>query len=178
MTMPSLHVAKNRRTPEHISGFTLVEVLLALSIGAAVVLIVSQTFLLASRTNDRQESALHVSADGRGSLLFLARTIRSADSITTPLPGESSPELVLETASGPVTFSTTDGALWMTADGESSIRLSGRHTTISDLEFQRADGGQDSLIGVVMTISSDKKDGTDTPLKTTSFRTSFALRAE
>jgi len=84
-----------RTRPKNKSGFTLIEVIIAVAISILVVLLISSTYFVSQRTYVKADNKAEISQNGRVILDRLARELRQTPEIVTTLPADNSyPELI------------------------------------------------------------------------------------
>lgn len=118
-------------------AFTLVETLLYLGLFAVFILVVSAVFLSVLDVQIASEGTSGISQDGRYLLARLEHDIHRSTAVVAPaLPGQSSPQLMLEIGGVTYSYSQIGGNLWLT-DAVAPVRLNSFDTQVSNLIFNR-----------------------------------------
>lgn len=78
------------KIPNKKSGFTLIEVIMALAISLLVVLMISSSYFVAQRAYVKADSKAEISQNGRVIIDRLARELRQTPNIITTLPADNS----------------------------------------------------------------------------------------
>ena len=131
------------QTNRYDRGFTLIEIALALSIGAAVVLIASEAFMLVTHAREKSEAMLVLREEGGQMLETMTRSIRNADGVIVPLWREPATSLTLHTldpATDPTIINLEQETVWMTEGAQLHTPLSNSHVrvetfTVEDVSY-------------------------------------------
>ena len=121
-----------RVTCNHKSGFTMLEVVLTLAIGAVLAVICAMTLGLVGQTETRIRSASEATDQSTQLLSFITRELRTSQTINSPTSGDSA-ETILYLGAGEVTpssFSLHDNVLWWSDNGAPEYRLSNNKVSV------------------------------------------------
>lgn len=139
---------KNRKTIKN--AFTLVEVILYMSLTSILVLMVAMLWVTASDTRDRSEAMSIVNTEGTHIISQLTQIIRNANSITTPTATNSGNSLTIAVPTSvlsPTTIALSGGNLSLTEGSNSPITLNSNRVSISSLTFRNV--SKDYSVGSV-----------------------------
>lgn len=121
------------------NGFTLVEILLYLSLSATLLLSISFLLLMMFRGQTERQVIAEVEEQGQFALEVLTQAIRNADSITVPgTVGVSSTSLTLAMASStvnPTVFTMTSGTLRIIKGTGASTLVTSSRVAMSGLSI-------------------------------------------
>lgn len=113
--------------PRHTSkGYTLIELLLYMSLLGSLLLGISLFFVTSTTARVKNQTVAEVDRQGELIMDAITRTIRNADSITSPSTGATASSLTLAvptTSLTPTVFSSPAGTLQMTEAGGSAVAL-------------------------------------------------------
>ena len=120
-------------------AFTLLEILLYISITSVILLSCSIFFGLLIQSKLKNQSITETEQAGTQIMQLISQTIRNADSINSPLPGSTSSSLslnVTDKANNPTIFKL-DGTVITRMEGNTmSIPLSSSKLMVTELDFQ------------------------------------------
>lgn len=121
------------------NGFTVIELLLYVSI-AAIILLLTSVFLaglLQSRV--KNQTVAEVEGQGLQVMQIITKTVRNAENITSPTEGASEDALaldVIEIAQDPTIIDLVSGVIRVTEGAESAVALTNSRVVASGLTFQ------------------------------------------
>lgn len=145
-------------------GFTLVEVLLYLAILGIVVSVLMAFLYAMLAAKERNHTVMEVEYQGAQVMQLVSQTIRDADAVTTPTPGNSTANLVLDmsvVADDPTEFELSGNQLIVT-EGVFGlpIDLTSTQVIVTNLQFTNlARAGTPDVIKVEFTVSFVNPDG-------------------
>jgi type II secretory pathway pseudopilin PulG len=125
-------------TEENKNGFTLVELLLYISISATVLLVVVSLLALVIKGQIKNQAITEVEQQGGVIMDIITANIRNADSVISPGAGEASDSLVLampDTDRDPVIFDSYNRTIRITEGQGDPVPLSNSRVLVSDLNF-------------------------------------------
>lgn len=132
-------------------GFTLIELLLAVGITSIILLSLvffSQTIL---ETQVKQTTIREVNEQGELIMEKILRTIHDAESVTEPLPGNSSNNLFLSSALGPIEITLDNEMVYF--EQNNLVALHNDRIRVTDLQFiNRAQVDAWDTIDISLTI--------------------------
>lgn len=137
------------------SGYTLIELLIVISILSILISVLSQVFgsIMTMKLTASSHSAL--SQDSRYVLARLTYDLSQADSLTTPAIGNSGNTLILVKNGETITYSLSGSVLSRGSNLVSSERLTSSSTNISSLNFVRGTSiGTSQSLTIQATLSS------------------------
>lgn len=120
-------------------GFTVVELLLYVSMCAILILAISVFLAVLLSARAKNQSAAEVEQQGARALGVIVQTLRNADNINSPAIGVTGASLSLNTYSGalnPTVFDLSGGTLRVTEGTGSPVALTNSKIAISNLSFQ------------------------------------------
>jgi Tfp pilus assembly protein FimT len=145
-------------------GFTLVEMLLYVSLCAVFLLALSNllSFLLESRI--RSQTVSEVNQQGFQIMTLITGTIRNGRSVQTPVMGATSSSLsvtVTNSLNSPTVFDVSSGTLRITEGSNSPIPLTNGRVTVSSPVFQNVSSASstEKIVKISFTISSVNQSG-------------------
>lgn len=121
------------------AGFTLVEVLLYVSISGVLLLAVSVLFAIMLQARVDHEAVAEVEGQGSAAMQILMQTIRNARTINSPSTSTPSSTLsltVVTSAYNPTIFTLATGTIRMLEGSVASASLTTNRIMISTLTFQ------------------------------------------
>lgn len=124
---------------KRLSGFTLIELILYVGASAALILIISIMLSIITSARVKNQTILEVEQQGAFIVQRIAQTIRNADAITTPAPGESAATLNLampNAPENPTIFDTADGAVRIQEGASPSVALTSPRVVATSLVFE------------------------------------------
>lgn len=121
------------------SGFTLVEVLLYVTISGFLLLSTSLFLSTLLESRIKNQTIAEVEEQGIGALQIMTQAIRNADTINAPASGASASTLSVNTivaGNNPTVFDLSSGALHIKEGSASAIALTNARVVVSALTFQ------------------------------------------
>jgi len=135
------------------AGYTLLEVLIYSSILALFLLLTTQLFISIKLTNAHSIALVGLQKNCRQIIADLTSTIKAAENVMTPLPGETATTLSLN--NGTILYQLEDGVLQKIKDSQ-VWELTTDEVTVSGLSFENpVEATQTASIKIVMTVESD-----------------------
>lgn len=121
------------------SGFTLIELLLSVSITG--VLLLTITFFLGAvlQVRVKNQTIAEVNEQALAVMQLISQTVRNAESITSPAPGQSTESLSLDqydAAKDPTVFDLSGGVVHVTEGGSAAVPLTNNRVTASGFTVQ------------------------------------------
>lgn len=120
-------------------GYTLIELLLYVTIVSGLLLAVSVFFGASVEARIKNQSIAEVDQQGMAAMEYMSQTIRNADSITSPTLGTSGASLTLAVPTGtlsPTVFNLDGTALQLQEGTGAAIALTSSKVQISSLIFR------------------------------------------
>lgn len=120
-------------------GFTLIEILLYISISAVILLSISVFFSMLLQSRIKNQTIAEVEQQGLAVMQLITQTARNAEAITLPTQGASASSLtldVVEVANDPIIFDIASGVIRITEGAGSALPLTNFRVTASTLTFQ------------------------------------------
>ena len=120
-------------------GFTLIEILLSISLISILLFSVSGFLTLMFSSRAKSQTLMEVEENGIQIMQILTQTIRNADAITAPLAGASATTLTLALSDvlvNPTVFTFSNNRLRMNESVWTPNFLSSTHVRVTDLSFQ------------------------------------------
>lgn len=152
------------KTFPRIQGFTLVEMVLYVSICAALLLSVSifLSFILSARI--RNQAVTEVNQQGLRAMNLITQTIRNGRSVQNPGIGATSSSLSLTTSNpllNPTVFDVSSSTLRITEGSKSAVPLTNSRTQVSGLTFENISSasGTEKIIRISFTIDYNNNTG-------------------
>ena len=131
-------------------GFTLVELLLYVSISAIMILVLSSFINLFLQARVKNQVIAEVDQQGLQAAHLITQTIRNAIDVNTPAQGILSNSASLETVDGaddPTIFTLSDDTIYITEGTADSIALTNDRIIASDLSFYNL--SRDNTRGII-----------------------------
>ncbi len=119
-------------------GFTLVELLLYISIVSAMILSVSAFLPLLMASRVKNQTIAEIEQQGIQTMQIITQTIRNAEGITSPGTGVNASSATIDvvtTGADPTIFDLSGGVLRITQGTESAVALTNSRVTTSSLTF-------------------------------------------
>jgi len=143
---------ENRRLSKE-QGYTLVEIILYSGILALFLLLTVQIFISVKLSSAHSDVFVSLSKNFRQIISDLTQTIKRAETVTSPLPGETVSTLSLD--DGVILYQLGDGVFRKTESGQ-TWDLTTEEVTVSNLSFQNlAEADQAASIKIRMTLESN-----------------------
>lgn len=120
-------------------AFTLIEVLLYLSLSSIIVLIIASMWVTVTETRDRSEAMSTVNAEGQQLINTITQVIRNANSINTPTTGASGTSLSLAMgtpAINPTIIALSGSNVTLTEGATPAVTLNSQRVTVGALTFR------------------------------------------
>lgn len=120
-------------------GFTLVELLLYVSIAAIILLITSLFLSTLLESRIKNQTIAEVDQQGIAVMQLITQTARNAEAITSPAVGASASTLTLDVVtapSDPTIFDLSSGVIRITEGVGSATALTNSHVTASAVTFR------------------------------------------
>jgi Tfp pilus assembly protein PilW len=162
-------------------GFSLVEMLLYVSISSVILLSLSLllTSLFSSRV--KSQSIADVDQQGMQVLQLITQTVRNAKSVDFPSIGATSTSLSVtmpDPMLSPTVFDLTNGTVRITEGSNQSIKLTNSHVTVTSLLFQNISSASstDRIVRTSFTVSYNNVSGRNERSFVKSFTGSATLR--
>ena len=134
-------------------GYTLLEVLIYSSILALFLLLTTQLFISIKLTNAHSIALVGLQKNCRQIIADLTPTIKAAENVMTPLPGETATTLSLN--NGTILYQIENGVLQKIEDSQ-VWELTTNEVTVSGLSFENPiEATQTANIKIVMTVESN-----------------------
>jgi type II secretory pathway pseudopilin PulG len=166
---------------KHQKGFTLVEMILYVSVCSILLLTISTflSFLLGARI--RSQAMTEVNQQGFRAMNLLALTIRNARSIEIPVISATSSTLSLTTKDpnlNPTIFDIASGTLRIKEGGKQPVVLTNSRVIVSGLTFQNlsATSSLERIIRISFVVDYGNISGKDEYSFTKTFSESATLR--
>ncbi len=143
---------ESRTSQSKRKGFTLLELLLYVTLTGILLTSVSLTYYVTLRSRVKNETVSDVDSVGRTTLERIGSAIRNANGITAPAIGGSQSTLTLsvpDSAKNPTIFSLSNGVLMVQEGAGAAIPLTPSRITISALTF--ANYGRSGTEGIIST---------------------------
>ncbi len=136
-------------TRQSISGFTLTEVILYISLAAFTLLATSTLFFYVIQAKIKQQAISEVEEQGNTLLRVITQTIRNAQNFDNLSPGTTSAtQLSVTSPSGTSTvFTLVNGTLNSRENGGSDVALTSPRVIMTNLLFENL--GQPTTIGAI-----------------------------
>lgn len=119
-------------------GYTLIELLLYISILGSLLLGISMYFVTSTTARAKNQSIAEVDRQGALALEYITQTIRNADSITSPTAGNSANALTIVVPTGalsPTIFDLNSGNLRVKEGAAAQIALHNSKVQVTSLTF-------------------------------------------
>ncbi len=120
-------------------GFTLIEILLYVSMVSVMLLVFSQFLGLLFQSRIKSQAILEVESQGTQIVTQITEIIRSADNINTPTIGTTASSAsidVYSAAADPTLFDLSSGVIRIKEGADSYLNLNNSKVTASDLTFK------------------------------------------
>lgn len=138
-------------------GFTLVELLLYISIVSVVILVMSGVFYLVLQARVKNQTVAEVEQTGAQVMQQVTQTIRNANAVNSPSPGNTAASIslsVVDAAKDPTTFDLSSASIRIAEGTSPSVALTSSRLSASNLTFQNlARAGTADTIRIQFTLS-------------------------
>lgn len=154
-----MHRILHHRIRHRISGFTLLELILFVSLSGILLgaLAVFLGIILNSRV--KQHSIVEVEEQGMRAMQVIESIIHNASSVTTPMIATTSSSLAIEGASSK-RIEISNERLWYTDGANSPLSLTTADTIVSNIQFQNLSRAQTpGIIRIQFTLSRRNPEG-------------------
>ena len=155
-------IKKNMKIIASTKGFTLVELLLYVSVAAVILLAVVQLMSLLLESRIKNQAIAEVEQQGTQLLQLITQRIRNARVITAPAIGATTLVLSLTTdnvSTNPTVFDMVNGRMRISEAGN-LLEISSPWLEVSDISFSNAtQAGTPGTVRVEFTISHANPDG-------------------
>jgi Tfp pilus assembly protein PilW len=137
--MPIKNKIKNKN-----SGFTLVELLLYITIASVIVGVVSSFLMMILSSQVKNQAVAEVEQNGRRATRLIAQAIRNSTNINSPaISAATSSSLSLQMADAsknPTIFNTSNGYIFITEGTSTTLNITSPRTVVSNLIFTNMTG--------------------------------------
>jgi len=126
---------KNFMSPR---GFTLIETLIYVAIFGILVTALTSFASALITTRIANQLVFEVNDQGSQAIKILTQTLRNAKQVNSPTIGNTAANLSIVTespATSPTVFSASGGVLYITEGSDSSVALTNKNVTVSNLLF-------------------------------------------
>ncbi len=155
-----------------VSGFTLIEMLVVLTIFALVMVTISGIFLASLRASFKSESIKEVKQNGNYALSVITRALKDASELTS-CTGTSRVDYK-DADKNPAYFECVNNTI---ASGSATIRLTSNSVSVSPCSFVCVSGnGQSPTVNIDYTVARTGT-GNTSETATIKFKTQVTLRA-
>jgi len=165
---------------KHQQGYTLIELLLYVAIVSALLTGVVAFFGIVIDARVKNQSVTEVNEQGSFALDYVAQTIRSATSITSPTIGTTGTLLTVIVPTGslsPTTFSLSSGSLQVKEGTASAINLTGSKVQVTAFSVKNLSRGSTSgLVQISLTLNRTNNIAGNSYDYPRTFTTSVAVR--
>lgn len=123
----------------NLKAFTLVELLLYISILATIIFFSSQILFLLMESRVKNQAISEVEDDGRQVMYIMTQSIRNSNAINSPGVGTSSTSLSINTivaANNPTVFDLSSGVIRIKEGASGAISLTNSRVAASNLTFR------------------------------------------
>ena len=144
-------------------GFTLLELILYVSIAGAILLVTSIFLSTLLQSRIKNQTVSEVEHQGMQVMQLITQTIRNAESITFPTQGASGSSLtidVVDSLDDPTTFDFLSGVIRITEGAGGAIDLTNSRISASGFSFQNlSKAGTDGTIRIIFTLTHINPEG-------------------
>jgi len=120
-------------------GFTLIELILYLSLSAVVILVTSMFLITLLEARVKNQTIATVNQEGNQAMSIITQTLRNAVVINSPAIGTDSAVLSVDmelAPNNPTVFDLSDGVIRMTEGSNPPVALTSNLVIISNLKFR------------------------------------------
>jgi len=123
-------------------GFTLIEILLYVSIAGAILLSVSIFWTILLQARVKNQTMAEVESQGAFVMELITQTVRNSEVIVSPAIGASSASATLTVAApkNPTIFDMSGGVIRITEGVSAAVSLTNSRVVASELTFQNLTG--------------------------------------
>ena len=144
-------------------GFTLLELLLYISIAGVILLVVSIFLSALLQSRIKNQTVSEVEQQGAYVMQLITQTIRNAEGITSPAQGISNTSLTLDVADltdDPTAFDLSSGVIRITEGVGSPVNLTNSRINASGLSFQNLSKTDTAgIIRIIFTLTHINPEG-------------------
>lgn len=162
------------------AGFTLVELLLYISIASVMLLAISAFLSVLLESRIKNQTVAEVEQQGLQVMQRITHVARNASGINTPTQGASATSLSLATYTGvtnPTVFDLSAGTIRVKEGASAVVSLTNSKVTASELTFQNLTRtGTAGAVHVQFTLSYVNTSGNNAYSYTKTFNAGVALR--
>jgi type II secretory pathway pseudopilin PulG len=163
-----------------LTGFTLIEILLAVGIAATLITAASALLQITLQSRIKNQVIAEVEQQGVQVLHVIAQAGRNAETITAPAVGASGASLTLDVvtaANDPTVFDLSSGTIRITEGTGSAVSLTNSRVTASALTFQNLSrSGTPGTFRATFTLTHVNPTGRNEYAYTKTFYGSASLR--
>lgn len=161
-------------------GYTLIELLLYISLASVLLIGLSVFFGISAEARVKTQTVTEVDQQGGLVMDYIQQTVRNATSITSPSAGTSGSSLtvVVPTASlSPTIFNLSGTTLQVKEGSATAIALTNTKVTVSNLTFTNVSrSGTDGAVRISFTLDRVNNTGRNEYSYTKTFTTTVAIR--
>ncbi len=162
------------------SGFTLVELLLYISIASIIVFTSASMLQFTLQSRVKNQTIAEVEQEGAQVMQLITQTIRNGTLINSPTIGNSGASLSVNVVTGsnsPTVFDLSSSAMRIKEGAGVAVNLTSSKVTVSNLNFQNLSrAGTPNTIRVSFTITYTNSSGRNEYSYTQKFYGSASLR--
>jgi prepilin-type N-terminal cleavage/methylation domain-containing protein len=122
---------------QHKSGFTLLELLIYITVLSILLVIISNTFISLSKGNGQSQARSEVDSAVRFSLELIKQDLKNASVVTTPASGGSSSTLTLTRGGVTIIYDVSAGALRRKEGAAAAVNVTNPNITVGTPTFTR-----------------------------------------
>jgi hypothetical protein len=143
-------------------GVSILETVLYIAIFAMIALLTVHTVLAFTRAVGEIRNTRHTIRESAIAMERIIREIRATESIDTAASvfGSHPGKLILTNASDTLTFSFSNGNIFLQKNSESAVSLTSDATTVTNLVFTHLTAANSEAIRIAMTIDNNQFYGT------------------
>lgn len=161
-------------------GYTLIELLLYVVTISSLVLAIGSFYLVVRETNNRAMVVSTVEQQGHFVMDHVTRTIRNADTITSPASGSSASSITLgisDAAKNPTIINISSNSVEAKEGAATAVKLSDSKVTVTNLTFKNLSyTGTPGIVQVLLTIEYKSDSDRDNYDYSKTFTSSVSLR--
>ena len=161
-------------------GFTLIEMLLYLSILSVVILALSSFMFLSYTSRVKASVIAEVEQQGSQTMNLITQNIRNAATITAPAAGSAGSSLTLTEYTGavsPTVFNQSGNILRITEGATAAVNITSNRVVVSGLNFQNLSrSGTPGNIKITFTLTHINPDNRGEYIYSKTFTSTASLR--
>jgi len=161
-------------------GYTLIELLLYVSVVGSLLITVSYFFATAAEARIKNQSITEVNEQGAAAMEYITQTMRNADSISSPAAGATAAALTVAVPTGslsPTIFDLSGTTLQVKEGAAAYINLTSSNVQISSLTFKNLTrSGTAGIVQVSFVVTRTNPDNRAPYEYQKTFVSSVALR--